>query len=208
MTKTILAITSMLWLIGGCASMNQQECLTGDWYTVGYEDGVKGKSADRIGSYRKACASHNVTPDLGQYQAGRESGLVEYCQPLNGFDVGQRGSSYAGVCPIEMEVEFLSAFQAGQTLYQYRAQVSNATRQIAYKQNELGDLEYELQHAEARLINDDTTSEQRARLVADTKDIARRQGELASEILNLERDRAVYQQQLAEYQASIEYNFF
>ena len=101
MTKRMVAITSLLWLIGGCASMNQQECLTGDWYTVGYEDGVKGKSADRIGSYRKACASHNVTPDLGQYQAGREAGLREFGSaretPVNETISGRNENARASV---------------------------------------------------------------------------------------------------------------
>jgi hypothetical protein len=208
MTHRILVLTGLLLLLGGCASMNEQECLTGDWYAIGYEDGVKGLSADQVGSYRKACASHNVRPNLQQYQAGREQGLREFCAPLNGFNVGQRGASYGGVCPADMEVDFLSAFQSGRTLYQLRSQVNGASRSISYKESELSDLEYNIQNAEAQLISKETTWEQRALLLSDLKDMSRRQGELAEEIIGLEREQAVYQQRLAEYESSIDYNFF
>ena len=46
-----------------------------DWRTVGYQDGVNGFAGDRIGRYRNACSEHGVTPDLTQYQAGRDQGL-------------------------------------------------------------------------------------------------------------------------------------
>lgn len=208
MTYRMVATAVLLLLLSACASMNEQECLTGDWYTVGYEDGVQGLTADRVGSYRKACASHNVRPDLQQYQAGREQGLREYCAPVNGFNVGQRGTTYSGVCPADMEVDFLSAFQAGRTLYQLRSQVNGASRSIAYKESELSDLGYRMQSAEAELISEETAWEQRALLLADLKDMSRRQGELSEEIRGLEREQAVSEQRLAEYESSIDYNFF
>ena len=48
----------------GCAGMNSAECMSTDWSTIGYEDGVNGYTGDRIGHYRKACGKHGVTPDL------------------------------------------------------------------------------------------------------------------------------------------------
>ena len=71
--------------------MSEQECAATDWRTVGYEDGVAGRSGDNIGQHRKACAKHGVSPDLTLYQAGRNDGLREYCQPANGFRAGADG---------------------------------------------------------------------------------------------------------------------
>ena len=83
-----LGILAAAAALSGCNSMSAQECLATDWRTVGYEDGVNGYTGDRIGHYRKACSEHGVTPNLEQYQAGREQGLREFCKPANGFRVG------------------------------------------------------------------------------------------------------------------------
>ena len=61
--------------------MGKSECVTADWRTIGYEDGLRGYPADRIGAHRVACAKHQVAPNLPAYSDGRERGLVEYCQP-------------------------------------------------------------------------------------------------------------------------------
>lgn len=203
----VALIFATLIALHGCATLSEQECLTGDWYAIGYEDGVRGRGIDRIGKHRKACANHDITPDLQAYQAGRDDGLQVFCQPQSGFNVGQRGGSYSGICPADLEPDFVSAFQEGRHLYALRSQVNSTTREIDYRHSELHELEDELASVEAALVNDDTTSEERARLVADTKDLARRQGELENEILNLERDRAVFQDRLAHYLHSLTYDY-
>ena len=73
-----VASTAVLLVLAGCSSMSKNECLTVDWRTVGYEDGVAGYSGDRIGQHRKACAKYGVTTDLELYQQGRERGLREF----------------------------------------------------------------------------------------------------------------------------------
>ena len=47
--------------LSGCATMSGDECLTSDWNAIGYEDGARGYTADRIGKHRKACAKHGVS---------------------------------------------------------------------------------------------------------------------------------------------------
>ena len=90
--KTVLAgFAGMLTaaLLGACATgMSRDECALADWQTIGYEDGLRGFPAERIGAHRVACAKHQVTPNLAAYTGGRERGLREYCQPKNGFRAG------------------------------------------------------------------------------------------------------------------------
>src|ERR1044072_7453943 len=106
LTVGILAASAVLT---GCNSMSAQECLATDWRTVGYEDGVNGFAGDRIGRYRNACSEDGGTPDLAQYQTGREQGLQEFCKPANGFRVGAHGGNYSGVCPADLDESFVDA---------------------------------------------------------------------------------------------------
>ena len=184
--------------------MSQQECLVSDWRTVGYEDGVRGAAADTIGRYRKTCAKHGVAPDFQAYQAGRAEGLRVYCQPQNGFDLGARGGSYRGICPTDLEGEFLASYQEGRRLYELESDVRAADRQIATREAELEELAQELRETEAALIAAETTAEERVLLVLDVKELSERQGKLESEIVNLERERAVRAQELAHYRQTLE----
>jgi hypothetical protein len=95
-------------VLGGCSSMSEKECLATDWRTVGYEDGVAGRSGDRIGRYREQCSEHGVAPSLSEYQAGREQGLREFCKPANGFRVGARTLFDVGqACAVIIQVALI-----------------------------------------------------------------------------------------------------
>jgi len=196
-----------LFAMQGCATMSQEECLASDWYAIGFEDGAQGRNADRIGKHRKACANYNVTPDLVAYQEGREKGLREFCRPQTGFAVGQRGQSYSGICPADLEPAFVAAYQEGKHLYSLRAQVNNTTRMLALRKEELHELEEDMVGIAAAVIDSETTNEERAILLIDAKDMAFRRGELEHEILHLERDQAVFQDRLANYEHALMYDY-
>jgi hypothetical protein len=87
-----LSAASVLLALAGCAGMSEQACLTSDWRTVGFEDGSLGRSEATIGSYRKQCAEHGVSPDLDAYRTGHADGVRVYCKPGNGFEVGHSGA--------------------------------------------------------------------------------------------------------------------
>ncbi len=116
--------------LGGCASMSSEECANSDWIAVGFEDGSRGYSTDRFGKRRKACAKHGITADFQAYQSGRADGLVEFCQPGRGFNLGVSGGHYNGVCDVALEEEFLDAYRVGHQLYGLRSNVNNANSQI------------------------------------------------------------------------------
>lgn len=190
-------------LCSGCATMNEAECLTVDWRTVGFEDGVAGYSGDRIGQHREACAKHGVTPDLAAYQSGREAGLEEYCQPANGFRLGSRGASYGGVCPAELGVAFSDAYSSGRQLYTLEARVSTTHSQLNSKRRELDRLQDEILRKTAIIVRSDSTAEERAQAALDTKQMAERTGRLKAEIAQLERDQVEYERDLEDYRATV-----
>ena len=188
-------------LLSGCATMSGDECVTGDWYAIGFEDGSRGYTADRLGERRKACAKHGVTPDFRAYQDGREEGLAEFCQPTKGFNLGVNGGQYRGVCSAHNETRFLDAYNSGYQLYNLRANVSSVNHQIDARKREQVRIQDEMRHKEAALIDPDTTTEDRIMLLADLKDLSERSGQLETEIDGLIGDRAAFEQQLASYEA-------
>lgn len=197
---TVLISLAVLAL-GGCATMNGDECATSDWQSIGFEDGSRGYLADRIGSHRKACAKYGVTPDLQEYQIGHEQGLDNFCQPSRGFSLGVNGGSYNGVCAAHQEADFVDAYNSGYHLYNLRSRVSVANSQIGYKQRELDNIEELIKDKEVVLIAAETSTEDRVRIVADLKDLAAETGQLDAEIDQLIRDRARFEQDLISYEA-------
>lgn len=200
----ILALAAALFL-SGCASMSEEECVTGDWAAIGYEDGSRGYTMEQFSNRRQACAKHGVAPDFRAYQEGRDEGLVRYCQPSRGYNLGVSGGRYNGVCDAALEEEFLDAYRIGHELYVLRRNVSDASSRIYAKESELERLETDMRAAEARLISDDEeiTMQDRVLLLADLKDMAERKGELEAEIEMLIADRARHEQALAEYQQTV-----
>ena len=198
-----IAVSLAVVAMSGCASMSGDECATSDWSAVGYEDGSRGYTTERFGSHRKACAKHGITPDFGAYQTGRTQGLVEFCQPTRGFNLGASGGRYNGVCGVEQEEMFLDAYRVGQQLYTLRSNVNGANSLIYNKNHELDDIEVSVGEKEALLIGAETTTENRVLLLADLKRLSERTGELEAEIEMLIADRARYEQDLQNYEQTV-----
>ena len=183
----------------GCASMNKDECLAVDWRTVGYEDGAAGRPAERIADHRRACARYGVAPDLNAYQAGRDQGLREFCRPLNGYRLGEHGGSYGGVCPADLDPDFVAAYDSGRELYNLRSRAAAAANRLDAAHREIEHTEHELVEQSALLVGNDASSEQRAQALVSTKDLAEKLGRLKGEIGDLERDKARCEVELAHY---------
>ncbi|MEJ2297070.1 MAG: DUF2799 domain-containing protein [Woeseiaceae bacterium] len=197
----ISGLVLALLVVTGCAGMSDEECMATDWSAVGYEDGARGYTAESFSRHRKACAKHGITANFGEYQAGREKGLVEYCQPGRGYDVGVRGGRYYGVCSIDLEPDFLDAYNEGYHLYTLRSNVNRANSGIYAKEQELENVHNSVRAKEAALIDPTTTMEDRILLLADLKDLSERTGQLEAEIQGLYEERARHQAELDNYQA-------
>ena len=195
-------------LVSGCAGMSDEECLATDWSAVGYEDGARGYTAERFSRHRTACAKHGITADFGAYQAGREQGLVEYCQPGRGYDVGVSGGRYQGVCSADLEPDFLDAYNAGYHLYTLRANVNRANANISARERELERIKKDMRDKEKALIAPETTTEERIELVAELKDLSERTGELETQIQVLYQERARAQAELENYQSRTVETFY
>lgn len=191
--KRLVALTLIGVMLTGCAAMSEEECVYSDWAAVGYEDGADGRSSDRFGDYRRACADHSITPDFQAWQEGRERGLIEFCQPLRGFQVGESGGYYSGVCNSNLEPDFLDAFRLGSELSNLRGSLSTINSRVAANAQEIQGIDSDVADVEALIILDETTSAQRTQLLAEMRELSEIKGEL-----ELETDLLIEERTLAE----------
>jgi hypothetical protein len=198
MPRTVLPIAGLLAivLLSGCATLSESQCAANDWQTVGYSDGASGRDSSRLLKHQNACMKHGVPPDRVAYMAGWEEGVVRYCTPDNGFQQGQRGSGYRNVCPSDLEPGFHDAFLAGRELYLAQAEIHKMERSIASKSRALKQVEQDLRQAEASIVAGATSETDRMRLLAETKSLARTQGQLESAITELRVQSAVKKERL------------
>ena len=120
----------LLVLLAGCASLDQDECRTANWYAIGLEDGARGRALERLGDHRRACSEHGVALDADRYVAGRNEGLKSFCTFQNGYTQGRSGHGYAGACPPDAAKLFLAGHQRGRELYELHRRHDSLEREI------------------------------------------------------------------------------
>lgn len=115
MTVLLCALTLV-----GCAAMSPEECEFADWESLGELDARQGRAYDYLAKRGKACNKAGFATDSAAYRAGWERGIPRYCHVDQGFADGLAGRAYRGVCPMELEAEFLDGYTIGQSIYQAR----------------------------------------------------------------------------------------
>jgi hypothetical protein len=184
--RRILACASGLLaaaLLSGCATgMAKDECVAADWRTIGYEDGLHGFPADRIGAHRVACAKHQVTPNLAAYSEGRERGLREYCQPKNGFRVGLHGGGYANVCSGPTEAAFVDSYRYGRQIHDARSELRSTQARLRNARDGVVQTDAAMANVTAELVQPHVPTERRAFLATDLVRLTQERTELVARI--------------------------
>jgi len=202
---TALLSLGILLTISGCATLSESQCVASDWQTVGYRDGMNGTHHAQLLKHQNACVKHGVTPDRTAYMDGWNDGVVQYCQPDNGFAAGERGAAYANVCPDYLKDAFYAAYQDGRQLHLAQVEINDMNRAISQKAHGLEHLKKEISATEALLIEGDLTSLERRELLDETKELAKEQGQLETEIEALKIDVAVKTERLANLRHKLVY---
>jgi len=202
-SKRLVVLTLIGVMLSGCAAMSEEECRYSDWTAVGYEDGADGRSSDRFGDYSRACADHSITPDFQAWQEGREQGLIEYCQPLRGFQVGESGGYYDGACNSNLEPGFLDAFRLGSELYSLRSNLSAIDSRVEANTEAVQRIDSDVAEIESIIILDETTPLQRTQLLADMREMSETKGELVLEAELLIEERTLADLALYEFEFAV-----
>ncbi|AMK79187.1 MULTISPECIES: DUF2799 domain-containing protein [Methylomonas] len=134
LTWCLLAVS-----LSGCATLSQQDCLRGDWFGVGVQDGRSGATADLLHDHQKACSEYGIAVNNSQYFAGREQGINEYCRIENAFNEGLAGHDYRHVCPPAIDGVFSRYHAAAYAVHQGRAELDRIDSDLFSKEGNLGD---------------------------------------------------------------------
>jgi hypothetical protein len=104
-------------VMSGCATMNEQECLTADWESVGYADGRVVREPTRLNKHRAACIEHGVTADRRAYDRGYDKGIRTFCSEDMAFAFGTGGKPVPSLCPAELMPVLKIANEMGMEKY-------------------------------------------------------------------------------------------
>lgn len=171
---------------GGCSTgLSKNECMTADWHMIGYEDGLHGFPAERIGVHRVACAKFQVTPNLAAYTEGRERGLAEFCQPRNGFRFGLGGGSYANVCSAATEPAFVEGYRYGRQIHDARTELRDTQVRLRRARDGLVQSDAAVQTISVELVQPDVPTSRRIFLAQELARLAEERTELQNRINRL-----------------------
>jgi hypothetical protein len=126
-SAAIIAFTAL----ASCATLNEEQCQTANWYELGQSDGAAGQPASHIDSHRRACAEHNLPVDDTQWSVGWQQGIRSFCTPDNGLTIGREGRYYANSCPPDLKAGFESAYTVAKALHDARQSRDNLMNEIA-----------------------------------------------------------------------------
>jgi hypothetical protein len=172
--ERLLAVIAGAFVLGSCATLNESECRSVDWFQLGARDGNDGAARSRIEDHRKACAEYGLPADDAAWFQGYEAGLLDYCTADNGYRVGRRGGYYGRVCPAQEERAFLDAYELGHETYQV--------------ENEIAELDRRAESLQQRLVSDKLDDDVRRELRRQLAEVYSRGNWLRRSLDRLERE--------------------
>lgn len=205
MRSLTLLVISMA-LLGACANrstVSENQCAAGDWQTLGYRDGVNGYRSSRLLEHQDACVDHGVVPDRAEYRLGWEEGAREYCEPNNGFHVGERGWQHNNICPADLQAGFLTAYREGRSLYQARVSVANLEWELDQKTARLAEVKAQIVSTAASQLNGELTPTERIELAARVQRLLEEREQLRAEIPDVEAELAIKSRELDQLNRSL-----
>jgi predicted nucleic acid-binding Zn-ribbon protein len=113
--------------------------------------------------------------------------------------------SYTGLCPADLEPEFVDAYESGRQLHTLETRLSNVSYELESKRSGLRAAEADIVKQSALAISSEAPTDERAEAVVDVKNLSERVGRLKSEIRQLEEERVHCERDLADYRATLEF---
>ena len=184
--KHLAIIVGAVSVLSGCATLSEEECRAADWRTIGFEDGTMGKPIGQIGKHREACADHGVPVDLTAYKEGHEEGMVIFCQPASGFELGNRGGRFNDDCPVDLRADFYAAYEDGYRAFKLRREVRNSEQDIRRYQQSLEVIAEQIKMLEANLVSAEGDAGSREQWLGDLNNLQRQQAYIRGDIEDLQ----------------------
>ncbi len=168
--KLLLSLGLSLSLVG-CATLDRESCLTADWELIGFNDGVVGRSAERLEQHREACSDYGIVPQMEEYLQGYDRGVVRYCTATNGYKKARAGQVYPQACTADFFPDFERGFELGGEAFEQVERLKRATKEQDKLRKEQRADEREVSDKRDQLIADGISSDQRAGLLIDIDEL-------------------------------------
>ena len=118
--KSLVTATLTLLVMSGCATMNEQECLSADWESMGYADAREARQSTRLNKHHAACIEHGITADRGAYDRGYEKAISTFCSEDMAFIFGTGGEPVPSSCPANLLPALKIANEMGMEKHQQK----------------------------------------------------------------------------------------
>lgn len=193
-----LTAACLALLVSSCATLSPEQCQNADWRQIGYADGAGGLPGSRIQEHASACAKVGARPDMEAYLSGRMEGLVSYCQPENGFEVGRRGrADNAGDCPPHVRAAFLQQYRQGREINALESQVNNLRTTLENERREARRRENRIEEIRRELRRPNVSPERRNSLLNEMERVIDRKQDAGRRELSMQRDVDIAQDRLS-----------
>jgi len=98
-------------------TLNENQCLKGDWVSYGTVDGAKGRLGEYFEKHKESCSRFGVKPNWNQYDTGVRQGHKNFCSKEMGYYYGKRGEVPPVVCSGKPLALFKSGFDLGKRVH-------------------------------------------------------------------------------------------
>lgn len=147
--KTLFVpVVLALLIISGCAALSKADCLHGDWYEIGLQDGKVGEPSERFNYYKDICSKFDVLPDIAKYSEGRTKGLEIFCTRTMGYSEGREGREYQNVCSGSSEELFLEGHSLGYRVHSTEEMVESFDQEMSLLSEQIETLETQIAELE------------------------------------------------------------
>lgn len=172
--------------VQGCGTLSVDECQSPDWYAIGHQDGLQGRTPRPVSDYFRACARQDAAIQIATYKQGRDDGLRRFCRPRNGFSLGLQGARYNSACPVDAEPDFLAAYEQGKEIFEAELQIRRLEEILQVNTSELENLTATLKQKKSEVVAYDTLPERRISLLEEMHDLQQTLALVVTEIRGIE----------------------
>ncbi len=137
-----VALCAIPLMLSACSfsSLSTMDCFSGNWKSIGYQDGLMGASKSKFNDYQNTCSRVGVTPNYRQWEAGRREGLKYYCTLDNLKQLGGMSSNYNAVCPNQSFNPFSSSNDSSSGLSKLQRHINHERQKLQSYQERMDKL--------------------------------------------------------------------
>lgn len=175
--RSAAALLACSALLGGCATMSPEQCLSVDWASQGFKDAIAGHGPHRLDQHGRACEKAGIVPDGGAWSQGYRDGLPTFCVGAQGYALGARNGTYYDQCPSELEDAFEDGYRLGQDVYDLAQRIAEQDQEISRLRDAMDDEDASAASREADGRWLDNAKRERSRLQQQRSDLQARASE-------------------------------